>query len=503
MKIKDINLQETTTAGSIAIGAVGSIFGSPIKRTKKKKDDKNPSIYGGAKPKNELFAGGLEEGIVIINSETGEQKEVDKETALKAVRAGWKIVANRWESVEESTKPNYKNKQVKGKSPMPKLTKPTAGHESPHPFRGKLVGEDAVDEALPSHLAKFFDKEGNLKPEVSNRMSKNKDYKIKDVTPKGYGPGNHYEIGGDRYDGGIVFKVYIGGDEVHSDIIDGDHPYVYNGKKYDGVMKALDAIAKDNGLDNADDFKRVEMEGSIPDDKKNGIKWADDPDWKKLHDMDIDMVKDFISHKEEAENIPEKNDFDMDAEIASYGDDSDDDNEEMSDAPYAIVWHGQYAEWYGDGDPKSGKGRYKMKGDAGNVLAKNIPTHAQAEKLLPRVAGMGHVGERGKWGEDHSVVMQASDPMIVPMKELGDHFYGYDTEMNKYGSRPEEDDHHDVIDLAGVEERKLSGAEKKNKEHNVKKLKKSKDSFSKYGKDAESVMYAVATRDAKKGKKYK
>lgn len=460
MKIKDINLQETTTAGSIAIGAVGSIFGSPIKRTKKKKDDKNPSIYGGAKPKNELFAGGLEEGIVIINSETGEQKEVDKETALKAVRAGWKIVANRWESVEESTKPNYKNKQVKGKSPMPKLTKPTAGHESPHPFRGKLVGEDASS-------------------------------------------GNYYEIGGDRYDGGIVFNVYVNGEEVHKDILDGDHPYVYNGKKYDNVNKVLDVIAKDNGLSSGADFNRIEMEGSIPDDKENGIKWADDPDWKKLHDMDIDMVKDFISHKEEAKDIPEKNDFDMDAEIASYGDDSDDDNEEMSDAPYAIVWHGQYAEWYGDGDPESGKGRYKMKGDAGNVLAKNIPTHAQAEKLLPRVAGMGHVGERGKWGEDHSVVMQASDPMIVPMKELGDHFYGYDTEMNKYGSRPEEDDHHDVIDLAGVEERKLSGAEKKNKEHNVKKLKKSKDSFSKYGKDAESVMYAVATRDAKKGKKYK
>ena len=47
------------------------------------------------------------------------------------------------------------------------------------------------------------------------------------------------------------------------------------------------------------------------------------------------------------------------------------------------------------------------------------------------------------------------------------------------------------------------GPKKKNKEHNVKKLKKHKESFSKYGKDAKSVMYAVATRDAKKGKKYK
>ena len=464
MKINDMKLKEMTSgatgAGSIAVsvGTVGS--GAVIKR---KKDKKNPSIYGGKKPTNQLFAG-------------------------------------------EGAKPKYKNKQVKGKSPMPKLTKPTAGHESPHPFRGKLVGEDVFDEtSLPPHLAKFFDKEGNLKPEVSKRMSKNKDHEIKDVTPKGYGPGNHYEIGGDRYDGGIVFKVYIGGDEVHSDIIDGDHPYVYNGKKYDGVKKALDAIAKDNGLDNADDFSRVEMEGSIRNDMKAGIKWAKDPDWASLHDMDIRMIKDYIKHKEEAEDIswrlPEANDFDMDAEIASYGDgDDNDEDESMSDAPYAIVWHGQYAEWYGNGDPESGDGRYKMKGDAGNVLAKNIPTHAQAEKLLPRVSKMGHVGSYGKWGKDPSLVLQASDPEIISMKDLGDHFYGYDPEMGEYDGM---DDHHVVIDLAGVEERKLTGAEKKNKEHNVKKLKKHKDSFSKYGKDAKSVMYAVATRDAKKGKKYK
>jgi hypothetical protein len=462
MKIDEIKLKETTSgatgAGSIAV--VASPIGEPISRTgTKKKGKKNKNPHGIDMPKDSLFAG----------------------------------------KVAEGTKPKYKNKQVKGKDPMPKLTKPTAGHESPHPFRGKLVGEDAVNKtSLPPHLAKFFDPDGNLKPEVSKRMSKKKDYEIKDVTPKGYGPENYYEIGGDRYDGGIVFKVYIGGDEVHNDIIDGDHPYVYNGKKYDGVKKALDAIAKDNGLDNADDFKRVEMEGSIPDDKAAGIKWADDPDWKKLHDMDLDMVQDFIAHKEETNEA--HNDFDMDAEIASY--DGDDDAEPMSDAPYAILWHGQYAEWYGDGDPDTGEGRYKMKGDAGEVLAKNIPTYAQAEKLLPRVSKMGHVGERGEWGKDHSVVMQASDPMIVPMKELGEHFYSYDSDMQQHGDIGN-DDHHDVIDLAGVEERKLSEPEKKNKEHNVKKLKKHKKSFSKYGKDADSVMYAVATRDAKKGKKYK
>ena len=39
--------------------------------------------------------------------------------------------------------------------------------------------------------------------------------------------------------------------------------------------------------------------------------------------------------------------------------------------------------------------------------------------------------------------------------------------------------------------------------YNVKQLKSHKDNFSKYGKDAESVMYAVATKQAKKGNRFK
>ena len=35
-----------------------------------------------------------------------------------------------------------KGKQVKAKSKKPKLVKPSTGHESPHPFRGMLVGEN-------------------------------------------------------------------------------------------------------------------------------------------------------------------------------------------------------------------------------------------------------------------------------------------------------------------------------------------------------------------------
>ena len=52
--------------------------------------------------------------------------------------------------------------------------------------------------------------------------------------------------------------------------------------------------------------------------------------------------------------------------------------------------------------------------------------------------------------------------------------------------------------MSGIEERKLTGGEKRSKEAKFKKLKKHKGDFvDRYGKDAESVMHAVATKQAK------
>jgi hypothetical protein len=48
-----------------------------------------------------------------------------------------------------------------------------------------------------------------------------------------------------------------------------------------------------------------------------------------------------------------------------------------------------------------------------------------------------------------------------------------------------------------VKERKMTKGEKAKKEKNVKAMKKS-DSFDKYGKDAEKVMYATATKQSMK-----
>ena len=40
-------------------------------------------------------------------------------------------------------------------------------------------------------------------------------------------------------------------------------------------------------------------EGDMEADREAGIKWVDNPDWERLHNMDLDMVKDFLGHKED------------------------------------------------------------------------------------------------------------------------------------------------------------------------------------------------------------
>ena len=70
--------------------------------------------------------------------------------------------------------------------------------KSRHGASGYGKGEEVeVDEAkskLPPHLAKFFDKDGNLKKDAAARVAKGRE-KINwiDVTPKGYGPKEEVE----------------------------------------------------------------------------------------------------------------------------------------------------------------------------------------------------------------------------------------------------------------------------------------------------------------------
>ena len=56
-------------------------------------------------------------------------------------------------------------------------------------FPQDLHTEYVPEGKLPPHLAKFVDKKGNLKPDAAKRVQKARSKsKIKDVTPKGYGP---------------------------------------------------------------------------------------------------------------------------------------------------------------------------------------------------------------------------------------------------------------------------------------------------------------------------
>jgi len=108
----------------------------------------------------------------------------------------------------------------------------------------------------------------------------------------------------------------------------------------------------------------------------------------------------------------------------------------------------------------------------------------------------------------------ALSALVKAVQQLRDASWGKDkehsAEITKNGKTIDELE--DIIDelelrIAGMEiddeendmrERQLTPGEKRSREANVKKLKKHKGDFEKrYGKDAESVMYAVATKRAK------
>lgn len=72
---------------------------------------------------------------------------------------------------------------------------------------------------------------------------------------------------------------------------------------------------------------------------------------------------------------------------------------DMKDAPYYVRWYGQALEWYGEGDPEEGNGRYKGKGDGGRIVAINVPTYDEAQKIATQ---LDHAYQEHKF-EDKSV----------------------------------------------------------------------------------------------------
>ena len=88
---------------------------------------------------------------------------------------------------------------------------------------------------LPPHLAKFFDKDGNLKKDAADRIAKGRaKLNWKDVTPKGYGPKEEVEEGID------IEKASMGA--VIKDFQDSDAPQ-FKGKS-DKKRKEMAIAAK-------------------------------------------------------------------------------------------------------------------------------------------------------------------------------------------------------------------------------------------------------------------
>jgi hypothetical protein len=116
-----------------------------------------------------------------------QKKALEKEEVEEGIdiqKADMKDVIKDFQS---SDAPQFKGKSDKKKKEMA--------------IAAKLSKEEVeMEEAskLPPHLAKFFDKKGDLKPEVAARIAKGREkLNIKDVTPKGYGPKEEENEDGD------------------------------------------------------------------------------------------------------------------------------------------------------------------------------------------------------------------------------------------------------------------------------------------------------------------
>lgn len=87
-------------------------------------------------------------------------------------------------------------------------------------------------------------------------------------------------------------------------------------------------------------------------------------------------------------------------------------------APYAVIYHGQALEWYGDGDPASGNGRYKPKGNCGHILAINVPTKSLAEQIARHMINV----LRDKYSNNvygkNIFLCDWDNPIALPMTEV-------------------------------------------------------------------------------------
>ena len=140
-------------------------------------------------------------------------RKVDGATADKMKRQGWKLIAT--EGLDEGAMSDF-HLMVQEKVPAEKIAKELGLDLKTVKKLMKDMKEsvDLEEGKLPPHLAKFFDKKGDLKPEVLDRLKKSKkghEFLMgKDVAPKGYGVKEEVELDEARKDSSadLYFDTY-------------------------------------------------------------------------------------------------------------------------------------------------------------------------------------------------------------------------------------------------------------------------------------------------------
>lgn len=98
----------------------------------------------------------------------------------------------------------------------------------------------------------------------------------------------------------------------------------------------------------------------------------------------------------------------------------------MAEGPYAVGWSAQSHEWYGDGPPASGDGRYKPKGDGGRWVAINVPSYQVAKQLADHLDAAYEAKQfpnesvYAKHGRDW-YVLEYYGAHVIPMSKMSEY----------------------------------------------------------------------------------
>ena len=184
----------------VEVKSTGEHAGKTIAQLKKEVD----ALRG--KPNNEKEMGGL---LFAIRAKQGWKKGegstgVEEATQMKHEKGEVKPEkAERGERKAGESEDDYEDREsggAKGFRPDPNKKKKKQDDldrdDEAQATRSKV--RPTAEGKLPPHLAKFFDKKGNPNPEAAKRMADGQKKravaaKVKDVTPKGYGPSEEVE----------------------------------------------------------------------------------------------------------------------------------------------------------------------------------------------------------------------------------------------------------------------------------------------------------------------